>query len=75
MLICGVKVSHDGGIAVLDDATLRFSIEMEKIGGGARYSPLGDVDRVAEQLTANGVDPDEIDVFVVDGLVGPRRGR
>ncbi|OZV77354.1 hypothetical protein CA850_23135 [Micromonospora echinospora] len=67
MLICGVKVSHDGGVAVIDDGTLLFSVEAEKIGNGLRYSPLGDLHRVAEILTAHGIAPDTVDQFVLDG--------
>lgn len=67
MLICGVKVSHDGGLAVLDDGTLLFSIEMEKLGNGLRYSSLGDLDRVADILAAHGIRPADVDQYVVDG--------
>jgi carbamoyltransferase len=67
VLICGVKISHDGGIAVIDGDELRFSIEMEKVGNGLRYAPLGDLDRVAELLAANDIDPAEVDRWVVDG--------
>ncbi|MFX0576633.1 carbamoyltransferase N-terminal domain-containing protein [Nocardia nepalensis] len=38
MVICGIKVSHDGGVAVVEDDRLVFSIEMEKLGNGLRYS-------------------------------------
>jgi len=67
MLICGVKVSHDGGIAVFDGGTLLFSIEMEKVGNGRRYSRLGDLDRVAELLSAHGIRPERVDQYVLDG--------
>ncbi|MDI3423367.1 carbamoyltransferase N-terminal domain-containing protein [Streptomyces luteolus] len=67
MLICGIKVSHDGGIAVLDGNRLLFSIETEKIDNSPRYSPLGDLRRVPEILRSEGVEPEDIDRFVVDG--------
>ncbi|MEV0277825.1 carbamoyltransferase N-terminal domain-containing protein [Streptomyces sp. NPDC050610] len=67
MLICGVKVSHDGGIAVIDGNRLVFSIEAEKIGNAPRYSPLGDLRRVSEILRSEGMEPEDIDRFVVDG--------
>lgn len=67
MLICGIKVSHDGGIAVIADGRLLFSIEMEKLKNGRRYSDLGDLAEIAELLRAQGVDPRDIDRFVVDG--------
>jgi carbamoyltransferase len=67
VLICGVKVSHDGGVAVVEDGVLLFSIEAEKIDNGLRYSPLGDLDRVADILSAQGIRPEDVDQFVVDG--------
>ncbi|GAB2810362.1 nodulation protein U [Streptomyces daliensis] len=67
MLICGVKVSHDGGVAVLDGNRLVFSIEAEKLADGKRYSALGDLDRIDQILRAEGIDPADIDRYVVDG--------
>lgn len=67
MLICGVKTSHDGAVCVIDDNRLVFSIEMEKIGNRHRYSPLDDLCRVGEILRSEGLDPDAVDRFVVDG--------
>ncbi|MFF2812852.1 carbamoyltransferase N-terminal domain-containing protein [Streptomyces sp. NPDC058000] len=67
MLICGIKVSHDGGIAVIDGNRLVFSVETEKIGNFPRYSPLGDLRRVSDILRSEGMEPEDIDCFVVDG--------
>lgn len=67
MRICGIKASHDGGIAVIEDGRLLFSYEIEKLGNGERYSALGDLDRVTEILAAEGLEPSDIDQFVVDG--------
>ncbi|MEE1737593.1 carbamoyltransferase N-terminal domain-containing protein [Streptomyces sp. BE147] len=67
MLVCGVKVSHDGGLAVIDGNRLVFSIETEKIGNDRRYSPLGDLSRVPDILRSEGMEPEDIDRFVVDG--------
>ncbi|GAA2680185.1 carbamoyltransferase N-terminal domain-containing protein [Streptomyces lunalinharesii] len=67
MLICGIKVTHDGGVAVIDGNRLLFSIEVEKLGNGRRYDYLGDLARVAEILTAEGLDVRDVDRFVVDG--------
>ncbi|WP_433527414.1 carbamoyltransferase N-terminal domain-containing protein [Nocardia pseudovaccinii] len=66
-MICGIKVSHDGGVAIVEDDRLVFSIEMEKLDNGLRYSPLGDLDRVAEILRSEGLRPADVDRFVVDG--------
>ncbi|AHH95952.1 carbamoyltransferase N-terminal domain-containing protein [Kutzneria albida] len=67
MLICGIKASHDGGIAVIEDDRLLFSTEVEKLGNGLRYSALGDTDRVAEVLATEGIALSDVDRFVVDG--------
>ncbi|AXI80902.1 carbamoyltransferase N-terminal domain-containing protein [Peterkaempfera bronchialis] len=67
MLLCGLKLTHDGGIAVLDGSDLLFSIEMEKLDGSPRYQPLDRLELVEEVLLREGVHPDEIDTFVVDG--------
>ncbi|MET8976725.1 carbamoyltransferase N-terminal domain-containing protein [Streptomyces sp. NPDC004539] len=67
MLICGIKASHDGGVAVIEDGRLVFSYEIEKLGNGERYSSLGDLERVTEILAAEGLSPADIDRFVVDG--------
>ncbi|MEU7159822.1 carbamoyltransferase N-terminal domain-containing protein [Streptomyces chrestomyceticus] len=67
MLICGIKASHDGGVAVIEDGRLLFSVEIEKLKNGERYSALGDLGRVADILAAEGLSPADVDQFVVDG--------
>ncbi len=67
MLIVGVKASHDGGVALIDGNRLVFSIEIEKLGNNHRYSRLRDLEQVAEILRSQGVDPEDVDQFVVDG--------
>ncbi|MEU0240450.1 carbamoyltransferase C-terminal domain-containing protein [Nocardiopsis sp. NPDC006198] len=54
LLICGVKASHDGGVAVIEDGRLTFSVEMEKLANGRRYSPLGDLRQVERILFGRG---------------------
>ncbi len=67
MRICGIKASHDGGVAVIEDGRLLFSYEIEKLRNGERYSSLGDLERVTEILAAEGLTHADIDQFVVDG--------
>lgn len=67
MRICGIKASHDGGVAVIEDGRLLFSHEIEKLQNGERYSSLGNLERVTEILAAEGLSPADIDQFVVDG--------
>jgi len=67
MKICGIKASHDGSVALIEDGHLRFSVEIEKLNNGERYSTLGDLRRVVEILAGEGVSLAEVDQFVVDG--------
>jgi len=66
-MICGIKLSHDGGIAVIEDNRLLFSIEIEKLENRLRYSSLGNLEQVAHILKSEGLDPSDVDQFVVDG--------
>lgn len=67
MLTAGVKASHDGGVALIDGDRLVFSVEVEKLDNGPRYAKLRDLDQVSEILRGQGVDPKDVDRFVVDG--------
>jgi carbamoyltransferase len=67
MLICGIKLSHDAGIALIEDNRLLFSIEVEKLANNPRYSSMGDLGRVTGLLEAEGLTPSDVDQFVVDG--------
>jgi len=70
MIICGIKITHDGGIAVIEDGQLKFSIEMEKINNNHRYSGIKHIDVIPEILKTNGYSLDSIDQFVIDGWHG-----
>jgi carbamoyltransferase len=67
MIICGIKASHDGGIAVVEDNRLLFSIEIEKLENGLRYSSLESLEQVSQILLSEGLKPSDVDQFVVDG--------
>jgi carbamoyltransferase len=67
MITCGIKASHDGAVAVVEDGRLRFSVETEKIDNGARHSSLDDLRRVTEILAREGLSPADVDQFVIDG--------
>ncbi|GAA2635004.1 carbamoyltransferase N-terminal domain-containing protein [Actinomadura fulvescens] len=74
MVICGIKVTHDGGVAVVDGGVLRFSVEMEKLGGNVRHSTLGCLDNLDLILKSEGISPMDVDAFVVDGWFGAAPG-
>jgi carbamoyltransferase len=67
MIICGLKLSHDAGVAVIDGQRLVFSIELEKLSNHKRYSEIGDLRAIEEILKTEGIDLADIDSFVVDG--------
>ncbi|WP_405747022.1 nodulation protein NodU [Streptomyces sp. NBC_01525] len=71
MLICGLKLSHDGGLALVEDGRLLLSVEREKVGNGRRFQPLDRLEQVEDLLAGEGIAPGDIDRFVVDGWFAP----
>lgn len=67
MIVCGLKLTHDGCVAVLDGDQLLFSTEVEKLDGNPRFQPLDRLELVEEILTGEGLGLTDIDAFVVDG--------
>ncbi|ORT57360.1 carbamoyltransferase N-terminal domain-containing protein [Streptomyces sp. CB03238] len=74
MIICGLKLTHDGAVALLEDDRLVFSVEMEKIGNNPRYSEVTDAGIVAEILAGFGYRVEDVDHWVVDGWDGRDQG-
>jgi carbamoyltransferase len=73
-VICGLKLTHDGSIAVVKGNKLLFSIEMEKIQNNPRYTEIIDTDVIEGILASQNVDIREIDTFVIDGWGGENAG-
>ncbi|OAF16579.1 nodulation protein NodU [Bradyrhizobium centrolobii] len=67
MRICGIKLGHDGAIAVIEDERLIFCVEQEKRGNNRRYQAIDNFDAVVVDLAEHGLDPHDIDCFVIDG--------
>jgi carbamoyltransferase len=74
VLICGLKLTHDGAIAVLRDNRLLFSIEVEKLANNGRYSKISDLSLIAEVLRDRGFAVSDVDRWVVDGWDGRESG-
>ncbi|MCP3392136.1 nodulation protein NodU [Bradyrhizobium sp. CCGB12] len=70
MRICGIKLTHDGSIAVVDDGRLVFCTEQEKRGNNPRYQAIDNLDAIVAALAEHGLDPQDIDQFVIDGWDG-----
>ncbi|MBO9201557.1 MULTISPECIES: carbamoyltransferase N-terminal domain-containing protein [Niastella] len=68
MTICGIKLTHDGAIALIDNGQLIFSYEMEKLSNSSRHSEFNiTMERVEEILLKYGYTPDRINNWVIDG--------
>ncbi len=70
MIICGLKLTHDGTVAVIEDGKLRFSIEMEKLANNARFTGIEETSVIEEILENQGCRLSDIDLFAVDGWGG-----
>ncbi|MFI5485938.1 carbamoyltransferase C-terminal domain-containing protein [Micromonospora echinaurantiaca] len=66
-VICGLKLTHDGAVAVITDGRLLFSTEAEKIANSPRHCGLTDAGQILDELRASGVDPAEVTHVAVDG--------
>ncbi|MEU2611447.1 carbamoyltransferase N-terminal domain-containing protein [Micromonospora sp. NPDC007271] len=67
MIICGLKLTHDGALALVDGDRLVTSLEMEKLDNNRRHESLDRLDGVLRLLDLAGCRPADVDVFVVDG--------
>lgn len=70
MIICGLKLTHDGAIALIDNGKLIFSYEMEKLNNNGRFSALSTYyskQLVSDILGENGYSIEDVDQFVIDG--------
>ncbi len=74
MIICGLKLTHDGSVSLLHDGKLVFCVEMEKIANGARYSQVADLDVVPRLLADFGYELADVDHWVIDGWDGQVTG-
>ena len=67
MIVVGIKLTHDGAVAVLDGSRLVISAEVEKQENRPRFSRLHDLGLVDRVLAGQGIAPGDVDAFVVDG--------
>lgn len=74
MIICGLKLTHDGAVALLDDDRLVFSIEIEKLANNSRFGEVDDLKMVPELLADFGYKLPDVDHWVIDGWDGAKTG-
>lgn len=67
VILCGIKLTHDAGVALVDDGRLVFSVELEKLVNNPRYQAVDDLEVVVSLLRDFGYHPRDVDHFVVDG--------
>ncbi|MCM3886595.1 carbamoyltransferase N-terminal domain-containing protein [Frankia sp. R82] len=66
-IFCGLKLTHDGCMAVIRKNELIFSIEAEKLENRPRYSPLNTWRDLVAVLDGQGLRPDDLTSVAVDG--------
>lgn len=66
MLICGLKLTHDGGAALVEDGELRFQVDSEKVDNNPRFIS-GDFDYLLDALAVEGISLTDIDAIAIDG--------
>jgi len=71
-VIGGLKMTHDGGFAIVEGNQLKLSVEAEKLENRQRHSTFNRSSDMAAQLRASGIEPGELDSVVIDGWA---RGR
>lgn len=75
MRICGIKLTHDGSIALVENGRLIFCIEQEKRCNNPRYQCIDNLDAIVVALAEHGLDPRDVDEFVIDGWSGDGESR
>lgn len=72
MITCGLKFTHDAGIAVFENNKLISSVEIEKFNNNPRFSELADTELIVDVLDSLNLRVKDIDSFVVDGWEGTK---
>ena len=75
MIICGIKITHDGAIALIDNGKLIFSYEMEKINNNHRHKEFClSMPEIEKIFNTYGYSVSQIDKWVLDGWRGEKHG-
>ncbi|MEO3789016.1 carbamoyltransferase N-terminal domain-containing protein [Nonomuraea sp. B10E15] len=75
MRLCGIKITHDGAVAVIEDGRLVMSCESEKIANRPRYSRIDELGDVEVLLDEFGYSLDDMDLVAFDGWHEPYKTR
>lgn len=75
MIICAIKLTHDGSIALVDHGTLIFCYEMEKLDNGYRHWHFNlRMHQIEHILSTFGYEMSDIDKWAIDGWRGEAIG-
>lgn len=75
MIICGLKLTHDGSVALIEDGKLIFSVEIEKLNNNPRFTEILDTNDIDPILKDFGYKLSDIDYFSIDGWGGRTQER
>ncbi|WP_352486880.1 carbamoyltransferase N-terminal domain-containing protein [Mesorhizobium sp. M0051] len=67
MRIFGIKLTHDGAIALVEDGRLVFCVDQEKRHNDPRYQATDNLYAIVAALPEQGLNPCDVDQFVIDG--------
>jgi carbamoyltransferase len=67
MIICGIKLTHDGAVALIDNGKLIFCHEMEKIANNPRFTDIKDFKIIRDFLKQYNYSLKDVDKIVIDG--------
>jgi carbamoyltransferase len=75
MIICGIKSTHDGALALIDNGKLIFSYEMEKLANNHRHKEFClTMNEIEDILQSYGYELGQVDRWVLDGWRGDKLG-
>jgi carbamoyltransferase len=74
LIICGLKLTHDGAVALIEDGELVFSVEVEKLANNPRYSQVESSSVITAILRDFGYQATDVDRWVIDGWDGRHTG-
>lgn len=74
MIICGLKLTHDGAVALIEDGRLVFSVEVEKLANNPRYSEVESSSVITTLLREFGYEASNVDRWIIDGWDGKHTG-
>lgn len=70
MRIFGIKLTHHGAIALVEDGRLVFCVDQEKRHNHPRYQAIDNLYAIVAALPEQGLNPCDVDQFVIDGWDG-----